>query len=131
MQAQPGLQILTAGGLNVEQATGPKDGDEHLRFPDLARLGVDHWHRVAAEVDEETVTSPVLEPHDQILGAQPVPVSDTELRVAQAVGMHLPVFEPQQLLGHVLALQLSMDFPPVRLGPHLRRLLDAREQPGL
>jgi len=43
-----------------------------------------------------------------------VPIMDAELRVAIAIGMMSPIFLPQELQGHALALQLLVEGRAIR-----------------
>ena len=76
-------------------------------------LGVGDGDGHAGEVDEELLARVVLLAHDQVEPARPESVGVAEPGVAEAVGLALPILEPQQLQGHALAAQLAVDGRPV------------------
>jgi hypothetical protein len=73
-------------------------------------LRVYHRHRLSGVVDEQLLARPVALPHHRLELFGPLIVVMTELAVAVAIGMGLPVFHPQQAQRHALAPQLLVHF---------------------
>ena len=106
-------QRLGGEGLGIGVARRPQHGHEQLGRPDLAGGHVGDRQGHAREVHEELLAGPVLLAHDQVEPTRPAPIGLTEPGVAEAVGVALPVLEPQELQGDALAAQLAVDRRPV------------------
>ena len=119
--ADPVGQRLGGEGLGIGVAAGAQDGHEEFGLPHLAGVGVDDRQGHAGEVHERLLAGAVLLAHDQVEATLPATIGLAEPGVAEALGVTLAVFEPEQLAGHALAAQLLVDRGPVGHGPQLRR----------
>jgi hypothetical protein len=114
MGPDPVGQILVPVGLGVGVAARPEHSHKHLRRADLTRLHIHHRHRLTGIVHEELLAPLVAQPHGRVERLRPLAIELTELTVALALRISLPVFQPQQPQGHPLASQFRMDLGPIR-----------------
>ena len=112
----PAGQCLTKAGLCVGVAACAQAGHEYLRLSNSSGLPVNYRHRLPGVVHKHLLPGLVLLPHAQIQLLFPPAVELTELAVAVAVGMVLPVLLPQKLQGHPFALELKVDLVEWRQG---------------
>ena len=95
-----------------------------MRGPRLAGVAVDdHRNRVASVVDEQLLSAQIGLAHAQGELRFPLTINLTEAAVAITLGVLFDILVPQDLQGHVLAFELLVDQPPVRLmAPSTARL---------
>jgi len=112
---QPVVQFLASGGFRVGVIGGTQHGDKHLSRADLAGLRVDDGDGGAAVVNEAFLAGLVGLAYGTFLLLQPVAVAIAVLRVVVTpVGIPGGVLLPQQLFGHIFALEFLVNRRPVR-----------------
>ena len=115
MAFEPVPEPLRVAGFRVGVVRCPQHCHKDLCLTDLARAWTDDGQRRAAVVDKALLAGLVQLAHRALLALAPLAVALAVLRVAvAAVRILAGVLLPQQLFGHLFALELLMDAGPVR-----------------
>ena len=96
------LRALVRVGAREGVVREAQHGEEEVRLPDLAGLGVCVRQRVAGPVDEQLLAGAVVLAHDHVDAAPPGAVTLGIPGVAVAVRVSLAVLGPEQAQGEVL-----------------------------
>jgi hypothetical protein len=94
VSADPGTQLLVAGGFGISVGTRAQHHHEKWRRPDLAGNWIVYWNRGTGPVDESLLAGLVYLAKNHILLPAPTLVELAEATVAIPFRMHLPVFFP-------------------------------------
>ena len=106
---------LTELSLGVGVRTGAEHPDEDRGLLDEARLSIDDGDSGTGVVDEALLARGVGETEAWLEAGRPSAVPVTELAIAVAVRMRLPVLQPDELEGDAFPPQFSMHGGPLRL----------------
>ncbi len=121
VRGDPVRKLLARGRLGIGVARRPQHPDKQLHRDLLAGAPVDQVRLLARVVDKRLLAGPVPLAHRRIELLGPAPVDLAELAVAIARRVGLQVLDPQQVQGHALALELTMDVRRVGLRPRTGR----------
>jgi hypothetical protein len=118
--------------LHVCEGACAKDADEDRGLADLSGAGIDDRNGGTGVIDEAFLAGGVGEAKARFEVPHPLGVELAELAVAVALGVTLPILEPQQSKGHALLAKIGVALVPVRTWPlHPVRAVGVGEQQSL
>ena len=116
MSVEPVGLILAPAGTSKGVVGGAQYCYKHLSLTHLASIRINDCHGRTTVIDKQLLTRSMQLTHAALLLALPFHIAVAKLRVTVAViGILLPVFLPQQVLGNTFALQFLMDSRIIRL----------------
>ena len=118
MRADPGRQVLTAGGLGIDQSTGAQHADEQLDGDLFARRRIDQVRPLPREIDKQLLARAMHLSHRRLQPAGPLRDTARRIGCRRSRSDGRAILLPQEHERDAGFFQLEVELTPIGKRPN-------------